>query len=222
VLKDRSAFQTFLINEVGIKNPPNFGIYLHQISSFVTYEGSGNGTFAHEIMHPLIRENLPHTPKWAEEGIPSIFEKCFGYYNNNELVLNLGFQNPWRINELGENILNLDLEQIVLGRYDYGTSEKRMVSIFLYTHGMLKKYINLIKNNKKNGYNTFLEAAFNLQMYEIEPLWTQYLKDVYNSRSTIQMIPASEVFETKEEFNKFMEDNNLKQDSYRQIEYDGK
>ncbi len=62
VLPDRVAFQGFLRNELGERDPPNFGIYVPRLKLFATYEGSGLGTFAHEIMHPLVEHNLPARP----------------------------------------------------------------------------------------------------------------------------------------------------------------
>lgn len=83
---------------------PGWGIYLPKIKSFVTYEGSGYGTFAHEIMHPLLRANLSATSYWADEGAPSFFEKSFGYWEENNLILQFGFQNPWRVRGMGKGL----------------------------------------------------------------------------------------------------------------------
>jgi len=171
VLKDRDAFKDFLVKHAGVTDPPNWGIYLSRIGSFVTYEGSGYGTFAHEIMHPLVRTNLRHAPLWADEGIPSFFEKSFGYWNGDKLILQMGFQNPWRISQMGSGILSLDLESIVKAKKDYGTSEKRMVSVFMHQHGRLHEYLNLVRANRKNGYSTYLEATFDKPMNQLVPLW---------------------------------------------------
>ena len=203
VLKDRESFKEFLIKKAGVSDPPNWGIYLSKIGSFVTYEGSGYGTFAHEIMHPLVRVNLRHAPLWADEGIPSFFEKSFGYWEGNRLNLRVGYQNPWRIRALGQALLSLDLESIVKSNKDYGTSEKRMVSVFLYKHGKLHDYIRLVQANKKNGYDTFIEAAFKKRMNRLVPFWKEYLKEVESQRTKILQIPASDIFGTKEEYEAF-------------------
>jgi hypothetical protein len=71
VLEDRATFQEFLRREFRVNDPPGFGIYLpppHKL--FATYEDSGLGTFAHEIMHPLVERNLKDRPIWAMESIP--------------------------------------------------------------------------------------------------------------------------------------------------------
>lgn len=59
VLKDWAMFQGVLCREFELDDPPGFGIYLpppHKL--FATYEDSGLGTFAHEIMHPLVETDL--------------------------------------------------------------------------------------------------------------------------------------------------------------------
>jgi hypothetical protein len=212
ILRDRTSFKTFLRARAGIEAPPNFGIYLSSLRCFVTFEDSGFGTFAHEIMHPLVRANLPHTPTWADEGLPSFFEKGFGYWNGQDMVLHLGYQNPWRIEELGDRLNSLALKDIVTASERYGTSEKRLVSVFLYSQGRLKAFIDLVQRNRKNGYGTFIEAAFNRRFSEIQPLWSAYLRDILADRKAVLRIPPTEVLGTRDAFTGFMRTHNLKED----------
>ena len=130
-------------------------------------------------MHPLVQYNLPATPRWAEEGIPSFFEKFYGYRGGTNLILTFGFQNPWRIKELGTNIPALNLKRIVASEEGVGTSEKRMVAMFLFKQGLFKKHLDLIMKNQKRGYGTFIEASFEKRFSDIEPLWKTYLNETY-------------------------------------------
>lgn len=209
VLNDRPSFQRFLVEKAGVSDPPGWGIYFPEIKSFVTYQGSGYGTFAHEIMHPLVRYNLRAAPVWADEGIPSFFEKSFGYWDEGQLTLSFGVQNPWRIKEMGNKILLLDLADIVRNGEKYGTSEKRMVAVFLYENGRLERYLKQVKLNQKDGYGTFLEAAFQRSMMDITPLWKKYLQDVYNRRDEFSLVPASEIFNSKAQYETFMKLNHF-------------
>ncbi len=36
--------------------------------------GPGYGTLAHELVHPIVREDFPEVPLWLEEGIASLYE----------------------------------------------------------------------------------------------------------------------------------------------------
>ncbi len=106
VLEDRSRFEKFVHRELRVPGPAGFGIYVYSKKLLATYEDSGLGTFTHETMHALVEKDLAHRPAWADEGIPTFFEKFYGYWKNDELVLFWGFQNPWRIEELGTGCLS--------------------------------------------------------------------------------------------------------------------
>ena len=86
VFENRAQFKQFLIQQLHIADPPNFGVYVFRYKFFATYEDSGLGTFAHEILHPLVERNLKDRPQWAMEGIPTFFEKFYGYWKGDELV----------------------------------------------------------------------------------------------------------------------------------------
>ncbi len=70
VLEDRAQFQQFLIRQLHMADPPNFGVYLGRYKMFVTYEDSGLGTFAHEILHPLVEHNLAATIRLGGAAAP--------------------------------------------------------------------------------------------------------------------------------------------------------
>ncbi len=59
VFEDQAQFKQFLIQQLHIADPPNFGIYVYAYKFFATYEDSGIGTFAHEILHPLSVSKIP-------------------------------------------------------------------------------------------------------------------------------------------------------------------
>ena len=112
VTEDSARHRALVSQQFGVADP-TMGIFLYQHNLLATYEESGLGTFAHEIMHPLVERNLRDRPAWAIEGIPTFFEKFCGYWRDDELVVNWGFQNPWRIKELGANLARLDLQGIL-------------------------------------------------------------------------------------------------------------
>lgn len=213
VLPTRGAFQEYLWKHFDVMQPPGWGIYLAEYKLFATYEDSGIGTFAHEIMHPLIAKNLPKRPVWADEGIPSFFEKFFGYWNGNDLVLKLGYQNPWRIRELGTQIDKLDLKAILhrtSNNYSINkNSDLRMVSVFMWRHGKLQRYLDLVGRNDRGAYDTFVEAAFEKEIKEIEPMWRKYLRETKINRPHIYRIPPSKVFENKYDYEAYIRDNKL-------------
>lgn len=208
VLPTREAFHTYLRNDLKIADPPAFGIYLGQLKAFVTVVSSGLGTFAHEIMHPLVERNLPQRPAWADEGIPAFFEKFLGYWEGDRLVLRFGYQNPWRIETLGGQIDRLDLRAILHRKTnDYSSSRNsdlRMVSVFLWRSDKLPRYVELVRRGDKRGRETYLEAAFDQPLKDIDPAWRSYLRDARANRAEIARVPPSTVFRDKAEYDAFV------------------
>ncbi|MBI3886712.1 MAG: hypothetical protein HY302_13420 [Opitutae bacterium] len=212
VLPDRASFQRFLRREFAESNPPNFGIYLPRFKLFATYEDSGWGTFAHEIMHPLVENNLKARPPWAVEAIPSFFEKFFGYQEGNSMVVVWGFHNPWRLEALGSKLTTVDLDRLVTGREPrtgYDTSELRLISTFLWQHGKFKRMLQLISEQNFGGYSNYLEAAMELPMKSILPLWKTYLTEIAVHRAAALRVPASQIFADRETYLRFLHANGL-------------
>jgi hypothetical protein len=217
VLNDRAQFQQFLIRQLHMADPPNFGVYLGNYKMFVTYEDSGLGTFAHEILHPLVERNLAARPAWAMEGIPTFFEKFYGYWKDGELVAYWGYQNPWRIQQLGTNLTRLDLKQIIADPKETGASsvversesDWRMVSIFLWQQGRFNRFLDLIEKHDKAGYPTYFEAAMELPVEKILPRWQVYLDDVAAHRAKNLSFPPSQIFGDQAAFRNFVTTNGI-------------
>jgi len=201
VFPDQNTMHRFLTQRLGLNMPPVFGTYIAEHHLFLTYDGSGLGTFTHEIMHPVLDIELPQTPSWASEGIPAFFEKFYGYKEENRLYLKWGYQNPWRIQALGERLLTAKLADIIHRSQDQ--SEQRLVSVFLYRRGKWKTFLDLIRAGDKRGYETYVEAAFGLRLSELEDDWRTYVKDAYGKRNQIYQLPASRLFPAKQEFLEF-------------------
>jgi hypothetical protein len=185
-----------------------------------TYEDSGLGTFAHETLHPLVEENLPNRPTWAFEGVPTFFEKFYGYWNSGQLVLYWGFQNPWRIRELGPELTQLDLERIVSedGRPEQNESKLRLATMFLWERGKLRRFLRLVGSNNRLGYPTYFEAAMGLSMREITPIWQNYLEGIERNRGEILSLPPSTVFSNEEEFRSFVKAHGIPLKQIKQID----
>lgn len=220
LLKDRESFQAFLREELGEDDPPDFGMFLPEIPAIATYQDSGLGTFAHEIVHAFMLEGLPGAPAWAREGLPSFFEKFFGYWDGEALALHLGYQNPWRIDELGGRLTTLSLASIVhqpdlsgTNADGVGTSEERLVSVFLYRHGVLGRFIDLTRRRETLGFATGLEAAFGRDLHAIEPDWKAYLREIASNRDAALAVPVSQVLPDKAAFRAFMRSEGLSPDT---------
>lgn len=186
------------------------GFFSDKTKAFYTFNGAGYGTLTHELMHPLMQANLPNQPKWTEEGIPTFFEKFFGYWEGGKLYIDTGYQNPWRIQALGADLTSLKLKEIV-ERPSSNQNELRLASVFLAENGLLKEYLQLIRLKDKRGFHTYYEAAFQKDFNGIEPYWREYLNGIALHGGTISRIPASQVFQSKKDYEAFARMYNLKE-----------
>jgi hypothetical protein len=217
VFEDQAQFKQFLIQQLHIADPPNFGVYVYAYKFFATYEDSGLGTFAHEILHPLVERNLKDRPQWAMEGIPTFFEKFYGYWKADELTIYWGYQNPWRIQQLQTNLTQLDLKQIIADTdspahfswVESNESSCRMATVFLWQQGRFKRFLNLIAAQDKAGYPTYFEAAMEMPVEKIVPLWQNYLNDVAARRTKIMLLPTSKIFDNEVIFQSFVKSNDI-------------
>jgi hypothetical protein len=147
-------------------------------------------------MHPLVEMNLPDRPVWAMEAIPGFFEKFYGYWKDDELMLSWGYHNPWRIEGLGTNLTRLDLKAILANREfqtRYNQSDLRMVVMFLWEQGKFNRFLRLIEAKQKHGYPSYFEAAMEMPIERVLPLWQQYLNDVEVHKRELLLLPASTV-----------------------------
>lgn len=220
IAQDEGKFIQFMHRDLGIPDPSAYGFYVPSRQLLATYEGSGLGTFTHEALHPLIEQNLPYRPAWAFEGVPTFFEKFYGYWDDGHLVLFWGFQNPWRIRDLGPQLTHLDLKTIVSenGISEPGESRLRLAVIFLWEQGKFKRFLSLIATNNHLGYPTFFEAAIGMPMDKIVPIWQSYLQGIEQNRAEILSLPTSAVLRNKAEFQDFVKTHGIALKQVRQLD----
>jgi hypothetical protein len=217
VLEDRARFREFLVGELHVDNPPSFGIYFYKFKLFATYEDSGLGTFTHEILHPLVERNLKDRPLWAIEGIPTFFEKFYGYWKDDEPVVYWGFQNPWRVDQLGTNLTQIDVKGFTANldpktQFNYVEKEEstwRIGAVFLWQQGRFKRFLKLIADHNMAGYSSYFEAAMEMPVAKIVPLWQSYLNDVESRRTKIMLLPGSRIFNAEPAFQSFVNANGI-------------
>lgn len=207
VFKDSTSFNRYC--KIELNEPrPLYGTYVPNRHSFYTYQDSGLGTFAHEIMHPLMEFNFPNAPAWCNEGIPTFFEKIFGYFEKDQITLNYGYQNPWRIKGIHEKILHLDLKDLVQGSSNSrNESEMRMLSVFIYQNGLLKKYFDLLRNKPKMAPVEGIESLFRKSIAEIQVSWKKYLEEVDKNSEILYEIPMSYIAPDARAYDQFLKEH---------------
>ena len=91
-----------------------------------------------------------------------------------------------------------------------------MVSVFLWEQGRFRRFLKLIAANDKGGYPSYFEAAMELPLEKIMPLWQDYLLDVERQRAAILTLPTSTVSDTEREFRSFAKLHGISTEQIRQ------
>ena len=201
VFADRATFHRYLA-AAGVPFRPK-GIYLPALGVLATAEDTGLGTLTHEIMHPIVQRALPDCPAWAFEGIPAFFEKFLGYWDGDRLVVQWGYQNPWRLEQLGPDLARPDLPRIVaepVSDAPAATSEQRLVAVFLWQQGRFERFLRLVAARDRRGFGTYLEAAMERPLDDIVPLWRAYLAELSRNREAALRVPPSTVYPDRAAF----------------------
>lgn len=128
-----------------------------------------------------------------------------------------GFQNPWRIRELGDKLVQLDLKKVIsdpetptrFSLLEQEESSLRMASVFLWEQGRFKHFLKLIAAHDKAGYRTYFEAAMEMPIEKIRPLWENYPNDVAAQRTKIMRLPISRIFGDDAAFQSFVKANDI-------------
>jgi tetratricopeptide (TPR) repeat protein len=202
IFDSRSQYDSFL--KVTGENRSLYGHYSYNDNALYTSVDAGAGTFAHELMHKVI-EDLPFIDAWAQEGVPTIFEKFYGYPFGDSYKLTLGLQNPWRIKELGKSLTGISLPEIIAQQNPaFSESEARLAAIFLFKSAKLRKYLELCANGHVGDYPTVFESAFDKTAVQMQPEWKQYLAKIDSERADIDTLPTSFIFSDKKHFDDFV------------------
>ncbi|MBS1993301.1 MAG: tetratricopeptide repeat protein [Cyanobacteria bacterium SZAS LIN-3] len=216
ILHDKAAEQHFLKDRMDFTMHVH-GVFLTAKNSVVTYDGAGVGTFLHEIMHKFLY-NLKAHDFWADEGIPSFFEKSYGYLYqaNNQTNSQDGQQNMWLVTGFAESSSTLwswlthktlKLSQIVTSaKYADPSNEdaQRLVALFINKHGKLKQFLDTSFSGARGKYKYFIEATFDKTLAELDPMFDEYLSQLQKNHSDISKLPAAAIFDSESDWKNFL------------------
>jgi hypothetical protein len=205
ILHDKMAERAFLKDRLNFPYHVH-GVFISSRNLLVTYDGAGPGTYLHELMHTVLsrQKNLEY---WAEEGIPSYFEKVYGAISP-QFVLRHGYGENWFPQALSVKAIrnvSLNLANIV-GKAKHADAsqevQQRLVALFLQKHGRLDDYLALTVSNQNKGYKTFVEAAFDKPMIKLVPMFNDFIHDIRHPANALDL-PPSQIFDTKFQLHVF-------------------
>jgi tetratricopeptide (TPR) repeat protein len=209
ILHDKMAERVFLKERFNFPYHVH-GVFISSRNLLVTYDGAGPGTYLHELMHTVLsrQKNLEY---WAEEGIPSYFEKVYGAISP-QFELRHGYGENWLPQALSVKAIkkvSLNLADIV-GKAKHADAsqevQQRLVALFLQKYNHLDEYLTLTVSNQNKGYKTFVEAAFDKPMAKLVPMFNDFIHEIRHPATALDL-PPSQIFDTKLELNIFEQEH---------------
>src|SRR5439155_24823079 len=107
----------------------------------------------------------------------------------------------------GTNLTRLDLKNLLTTKQTQGQfreSDLRMVSMFLWEQGKFQRFLQLIQQREKHGYDSYFEAPLELPIERVLPPWKRYLIEVAARRSQVLRLPPSAILPDEPTFRKFI------------------
>jgi len=74
-LRNNATYTEYVRDAYGREPTTPYGFYMAAERKMVLNLGTGKGTLAHEIVHPLVGEDFPGVPAWFNEGFAALFER---------------------------------------------------------------------------------------------------------------------------------------------------
>lgn len=94
LLPDHEEYTDFCRRRRGEDPPSHFGFFVPGTRQLILDVSTGGGTLIHELVHALMLDDFPNSPKWFDEGFASLFEQSA--FRDMRIV---GLVN-WRLPEL--------------------------------------------------------------------------------------------------------------------------
>ncbi len=75
LFRGKTSYESYYRETYGGTPSTPFGFYMSSERKIVMNIGTGTGTLAHELVHPLLGEDFPDVPDWFNEGFASLYEQ---------------------------------------------------------------------------------------------------------------------------------------------------
>lgn len=190
------------------------GEYWPERNAILTHNNNRRfATIARQLTYNALTETLPETEPWARAGIPDLFSRYFGYFEKDSITPYYGYDNYHSLMSFVTHPDKLKIQDLLLT--DEGkdiksdTSRQRLLAVFLAANNLLDEYIKRVKNKDKGEYKTYVEAAFKGTASELQPMWHKHLRWTARNAEDWLDFPISEMFDSKEELQKFMHDERI-------------
>jgi len=184
--RNQATYAEYVRSAYGHAPTTPYGFYMAAERKMALNLGTGTGTLAHELVHPLIGEDFPGVPAWFNEGFASLFENATRE-SDGRIV---GKEN-WRGRDLkrafreGREVRLATLMETNTDEFygdergvHYGTA--RYVCLYLQRQNLLSRYYAEFRatvNADPTG-KSALERVTRKSLAEFETEWRAWVADL--------------------------------------------
>lgn len=184
LFRDKDTYQAYC--DKAYENPPRtpFGFYMPGERKIVVNLNTGQGTLAHELVHPLMESDFPRSPAWFNEGFASLFEQS-KYVPGQPIQ---GMIN-WRIRSLKRALSRSSpptlSDMLALNRDDfYGSNSGvnyaigRFLCLYLQEKNLLIRFYREFRADAKDdpSGSATLQSVTGKTIRELEADWRQWVR----------------------------------------------
>ncbi len=183
-LPDRTAYVEHVRKSLGREPSTPYGFYLPGERTMYLNLGTGSGTLAHEIVHPLLAEDFPSVPAWFNEGFASLFEQSATLEDGTVVA-----KSNWRLKGLKAAMAEkraISLPDLLATSTSafYGDARgvnyatARYLLLWLQDHGKLRAYYREFRDSAAAdpAGRAALERTVGATLEEFEPGWRAWVE----------------------------------------------
>jgi hypothetical protein len=182
LFKDKQSYERYCKKAYGTRPSTPFGFYRSAERKMIMNIGTGTGTLAHELVHPLLEADFPGVPSWFNEGFASLYEQS-RYTSTGSMK---GMVN-WRLPGLKSGLREVSLKRLMQttssefyrDRSGLNYAAARYLCLYLQEKGVLAKFYKAFKEvypkKDKTGIKT-LQKVLGKRLNQIEPEWKKWVK----------------------------------------------
>ena len=178
IFKQKKDFEYFLKNVLYWRGKYG-GMYTPSWNSCSIYDSKETTSIKHELTHVIQQKYFLIHEKWAIEGLAELLSTAYIEDQDKE---HFDLSRSYKLlrKKLKKKKSRLGLIPCIStsvktpkNRHNY-----HLVATFLVANQKLKKYIQLARQGKRNGYPTLFEAVFEKPLPEINQEWAIYVNKV--------------------------------------------
>ncbi|CAN5454284.1 hypothetical protein BH10BAC5_BH10BAC5_09820 [soil metagenome] len=189
LFNDDEVYKTFALKNFDIEEEDlsPFGFYKVSKRVILVKYISWKGSLSHEVTHSMLQDDFPDIPGWFNEGFASLHEKAS--YKDGKLIGDFS----WRINAIRtafknntytdlNYLMNITDNELYSSNASFYYGQSRMLLSYLQDKVLLERFYKLFRDtfDADNTGISQLEKLLKLKVYDLEPLFINYVKNFDN------------------------------------------